>query len=423
MENQQNGSQTLSWQSDGMGFVRPPNNNRQVENEKRRVLLLSPTLGFGGAEMYMATVAREVESAGWRSAISFSPCVGTEKFHELCSVNQLQYLPARIADGGWHTKECRLPRSWLRQRRVKELVRSFEPSLLFITLPSPNHGLPILRCAYSLRLPTIVVFQLVPDKLVIGPALRGEYAEMAGRMQWIAISRNTRTILAREFGVSESSINVIYNGSLIMRQDISETPRNICRQELLRSLGLSDGARLILTAARFDYQKGHDLIAPAVCPIVREMTDVHFVWAGSGPAEKQLRRSVRQFDLGSNIHFLGWREDIRKLMKACDLFLIPTRFEGGCPIVLMEAMENRIPVVTSDASGITEIVQDGMHGRVFRKNDVQDLRTKLQWVLTHREEMANMADSAFSHVQGFSTARMIEETVALMNRAVASSGR
>jgi glycosyltransferase involved in cell wall biosynthesis len=69
-----------------------------------------------------------------------------------------------------------------------------------------------------------------------------------------------------------------------------------------------------------------------------------------------------------NIIFLGWREDIPKLMRMADIFVLPSLSEG-VPNVVMEASASGLPVIASDVGGVSQLITDRETGILIRPRD------------------------------------------------------
>jgi len=103
------------------------------------------------------------------------------------------------------------------------------------------------------------------------------------------------------------------------------------------------------------------------------------------------------------------------LLQASDLFVFPTYFEGQ-PFALLEAMAYGLPIVTSKASGIPEVIAHGIHGLLFRTGDRCELLETLRWSLRHPEEMRVMAENAQLRSQDFSEEKMLKETLEVLQQ-------
>jgi glycosyltransferase involved in cell wall biosynthesis len=149
--------------------------------------------------------------------------------------------------------------------------------------------------------------------------------------------------------------------------------------------------------------------------LIKEFPDVKFVWVGDGELREDLINKVREYGIEDKVLFLGYRSDVPRLLKSADLFVFPTHYEGQ-PFALLEAMGHGLPIVTSDASGIPELIENRVHGLLFRTGDSCDLSEALRWALMHSDSMKEMARNAQQRVQEFSEERMVKETLGVLKK-------
>jgi glycosyltransferase involved in cell wall biosynthesis len=145
------------------------------------------------------------------------------------------------------------------------------------------------------------------------------------------------------------------------------------RQEVRAELDIPFDARMLLTTARLEEQKGHIDLLQIVPRIIDEFPSTIFVWAGDGDERHVLQKEVQKQSLQRHVRLLGYRADVSRLLRASDLFIFPSRFEGGCSAAIREAMVHALPIVCSDAGGITEIVNNGTHALVFPVRDIEGM--------------------------------------------------
>ena len=148
--------------------------------------------------------------------------------------------------------------------------------------------------------------------------------------------------------------------------------------------------------------------------VVDEFPDVIFVWAGDGDERQALETQVQQQNLQRYVRFLGYRADISRLLRASDVFVFPSHLEGGCSASIREAMAHRLPIVCSDAGGITEIVNNGTHALVFRVGDIDSMLLQLRTALSSPAKMLSLADQARERILEFSSDRMIDKYFAVL---------
>ena len=134
------------------------------------------------------------------------------------------------------------------------------------------------------------------------------------------------------------------------------------------------GIRL-LTVGRICHQKGYDMAIPAIARLVSGKNDIKWYIIGDGEAidKENLHERIRKYGLQDRVSFLGIRQNPYPYMKACDIYLQPSRHEGK-PIAVEEAKILQKPIVVTDYSSakeqmagypiyeIAEISEDGIYG-------------------------------------------------------------
>jgi glycosyltransferase involved in cell wall biosynthesis len=114
---------------------------------------------------------------------------------------------------------------------------------------------------------------------------------------------------------------------------------------------------IVLTIARLEEQKGIRYLLEAAARVPEAL----FVLAGEGSERGRLEAQARKSGLEDRIIFLGYREDIADLLASCDLFVLPSLFEGF-PLAILEAMAAGKPVITTAIDGNDEAIVEGETG-------------------------------------------------------------
>ncbi len=157
----------------------------------------------------------------------------------------------------------------------------------------------------------------------------------------------------------------------------STEPAPQLREKLACELAIEPDQMLVLCVARLIPEKGVvELIETArrICPTRK---DVVFLLAGTGPLMEQLRSMVRTYGLERQFKVLGWRNDVRDLMKCADVVLLPSYYMEGLPVSILEAMACGKPVVTTKHKGCEDAVVDGQTGYLVPVKAVGPLVEKL----------------------------------------------
>lgn len=121
---------------------------------------------------------------------------------------------------------------------------------------------------------------------------------------------------------------------------------------------------------------------------VREERDVRLVVLGEGLMRPEVERAIVQLGLADHVRLLGHRTDVRRYLAHADLLLHTARWEGF-GLVLVEALAEGIPVVSTDcASGPSEILDGGRYGRLASIGDVESLARAVLSTLDERPDHA-----------------------------------
>ncbi len=103
----------------------------------------------------------------------------------------------------------------------------------------------------------------------------------------------------------------------------------------------------IVTVGRLIPQKNSLFIAETISKLCQLRDDCDFVWVGIGPLEDECRRIIKENGVEKRVHFLGSRNDVNEILQCCDLFYMPSSFEG-LGIVLIEAQASGLKCLVSD---------------------------------------------------------------------------
>lgn len=162
---------------------------------------------------------------------------------------------------------------------------------------------------------------------------------------------------------------------------------------------LTDVARFVCVG-RLCEQKGQLLLIDAVASIVRRGISVELVLAGDGEMRDAVESLVREHGLASQVRITGWisSDRVRDEILSARALILPS-FAEGLPVVLMEAMALRRPVISTYVAGIPELVENGVSGWLVPAGDADSLAEAMQACLaTPLQRLAQMGDAAHARV-------------------------
>jgi hypothetical protein len=156
----------------------------------------------------------------------------------------------------------------------------------------------------------------------------------------------------------------------------------------------------IVCVGRLCAAKGQRLLLEVVGRLVASGIPVQLVLAGDGPMRLELEQRIAQLRLGSQVRITGWisGEQVRKEILAARALVLPS-FAEGLPVVIMEAMALRRPVLTTYIAGIPELVRSGENGWLFPAGSVEAMEQALRECLSMPiEALQKMGDAGFERV-------------------------
>ena len=322
---------------------------------RKRVALMNPHLGPGGAESVLYDIASTLCS---------------NRFETLL-------LATQSRDDRWLAK-------WREQvSHVYDLARAVTPERMTAALCSVISN---WRCDCIVVQNSLYGYAALPHIKKLAPAIQiidvihsvdeawdqiGAVAQVASYIDArVAMSEAVRDRLLA-LGTPESKILLVANGVDLDR--FWPAPLN------------SDSTKTILFAARLDPVKQPLLVADIAqaLSILRPQRDFRFIIAGDGPQREAFERRVHKLGLDSLFDFRGQVDDLAPLYAACDVLLLTSRSEG-VPLVVLEALASARPVVASKVGGIPEVL-DPSCGILIEKPDPGEFARAIHSLLGQRD--------------------------------------
>lgn len=226
--------------------------------------------------------------------------------------------------------------------------------------------------------------------------LNKHYARFAARhaVAIRVVNRVEMPTLLRSFGVPDAKIRVI--PSLYLDVDVfTPTPRR-------------DEDCDVLLVGRLVKNKRFDLVLDAVGRLRQAGRVVRVKIVGEGPLKAELFAQAERLGIREQVHhvaFLPTANDLADAYRAARMLVCSSTSEGG-PRVTCEAMACEIPVISTPVGIMTELVHDGVEGRLFSW-DVDELAAQIAWVLDHEAEATAMARRGRAAVLPFERRAMI----------------
>jgi len=347
----------------------------------RSVFFYTDSRVLGGAENAMFMLLESLDRGEWRPTLLLEDAPGTEPLAERAAALEVPLL--RVAP---------MPLGLAGARRVPALARLLRrerPDLFHAHMSSPVACKWGLAAAVAARVPAVL------GTVQVGgyePPDRSAYWQLRamarGVDRYLAVSRDIARELVERLGWPEAKVEVSYNAVDLRRVEATAPPG------LREKLGADENRPLVLTPARLDAQKGHRTLFEAIA----EVPEAVFVLAGEGPEREPLEALAAQLGIAERARFLGRRDDVPQLLAACDVFALPSLYEGSS-LAVLEAMAAGATVVSSAIGGTDELIEDGSSGLLVPPGDAEALAAALRRVLDDPELRTSLAARARERVE------------------------
>jgi glycosyltransferase involved in cell wall biosynthesis len=174
-------------------------------------------------------------------------------------------------------------------------------------------------------------------------------------------------------------------------------------------LGIDKNSRVVVTISPFKPQKNlKDFIKTAFL-LRSRFKDVIFLMVGDGEQRKELEDLIESLNLKNKVFMLGWRADIAEILKASDIFVLTSLWEG-LPCSIVEAMCCSKPVVANAVDGVKEIIVNGETGFLIEPNNYAKTAEKIMYLLNDETALKNMSAKACNSIgQEYNISRNLKQ--------------
>ncbi len=158
----------------------------------------------------------------------------------------------------------------------------------------------------------------------------------------------------------------------------------------------------LLYFGRIEHEKGIDILLKSFANVRLKFPGLKLRLIGEGNYLDHSKKLSKELNVNSCTIFYGWKEkdEIQKIMSGCDLCVLPSRIESF-GLTIAEAMAAGIPVISTKAGAIPEILKDGETGILVPSEDIEALRKAIIYALKNRDKMQNRAKAAQEKVKKF----------------------
>ncbi|MEM7214376.1 MAG: glycosyltransferase family 4 protein [Pseudomonadota bacterium] len=219
----------------------------------------------------------------------------------------------------------------------------------------------------------------------------------------------------------DGRVNLVYHGL-----DLSRFPPPPERDDQRDGSSEQHPIRL-MTVGRAVAKKGIDTLLHALAALPENL---HWRWThiGGGPLKQELQNLADELDIAQRCEFRGAlpQKEVLETYRKTDIFILPSRIDetgdrDGLPNVIVEAQSQRLPVLSTNISGIPELIKSGENGVLIEPDDVKALTSAIEQLSTEPRKRVQMGEAGEKRVRGaFSHKQTIGELIGLLERSMGS---
>lgn len=366
---------------------------------QKKVLLAITKSGWGGAQLYVNTLAHALKKTG----VSVTVLTGEASTQATNSDSLLQSLATddiQVIQLPSLTRDISLLTEFKTFCTLIRVFREERPEVVHLN-SSKIGGMGALAARVA-GVQTIIF-------TAHGWAHREPRPLLVRTVIWL-LSFCTIALCSKVIVVSERDLKDA--PALFMRSKLVCIPNGIqpfellSRSEARTNLHISEDAFVLLLIGELHKNKGQDVALAALSELTVKNPSVLLVCIGGG----EERDALKYASEGLPVHFTGFLENARSYLAAADVFLMPSRKEG-LPFALLEAGIARLAVVASRTGGIPELIKDGVTGILVPPENPQALADALDTLIQETALRTRFGDALHAHVTDkYSESSMIRET-------------
>lgn len=228
----------------------------------------------------------------------------------------------------------------------------------------------------------------------------------------IAVSDAVKREIVRTQWARPGRVVVVHNGLEALAADADAVAAR-------RSLGLDPSRPVVGMVSSFRPVKGQEYFVRAAADVLRRRPDAQFIIVGDTASDyyDEVRRLMLDLGVDHEIRCVGARDDVPRVLKAFDLFVLPSRQEGFSN-ALIEAMAAGVPPIAAAVGGNPEAVDHGVNGLLFDAGDSGHLARHILTLLDNPDTRRRYSEAARAKVaEAFSYRGMLDRLLNVFQEA------
>jgi glycosyltransferase involved in cell wall biosynthesis len=195
---------------------------------------------------------------------------------------------------------------------------------------------------------------------------------------------------------------------------------NLSRESSRSGLQIKKGEKVILFVGKLHAVKGVNYLIQAMNVIRQKEPKTRLILVGDGEERRDLEKLTSSLNLADSVTFVGKvpNEKVPQYMAAADIFVLPSLSEGF-PMVIVEAMASGLPIVTTNVTGLPEIVHNGENGLLVEPKNSVELAEKILLLLQDDELRGDIAQNNRQRAKDYTWEKVVDNLEEVYQKVVA----
>jgi len=353
--------------------------------KKLNILQVNTGRVWGGAEVHMRDLSKELQKRGHRIIIA-------------CKKNRI--VEEKLANEGLLVEHISSGIAGLIS--LLKIIRKEKIDVVHAH-SGKDFGLAIMAAKLSRKVKVVLTRHMaIPMKNNLFKSFLNKKVD-----KFIAVSQATLESLINYNKIEKEKIILIHNG-IDLNKYSSTYKQNILKEEYK----ISAEIKLIGCVGRLDKAKGQQELIKAIPMIIKKLPYVRFILIGDDCADGEKARLedlIKKLELEPFVIFAGFRNDIAQVMHDLDIFILPSQQEAF-PLVILEAMAQKKPVIATQVGGVGEIIKNKENGMLIEAKNTIAISKAIIYLLENKDEAQRMGQDGYQLVsKNFNLEQMVKK--------------
>jgi glycosyltransferase involved in cell wall biosynthesis len=353
---------------------------------KKRIFFVIPSLVGGGAERVTLTVAHEIDRE------KFSPSIvvmnGKKNDYQHLISDEMPLIDLGTSGRARYTIFA-----------LAKCLRRERPDVVVGSLPQVVILLILIKKIFRQRFQMVswIHNNVAEECKRLSPILAKLVRSGIRHSEaLITVSSDLAEAMIEQEGVKRERVTSIYNPvDIDFVREQADKPLDEDHSRMFQN------HPIILGVGRLVEQKGYAYLIGAMPLVLEQIPNAQLVILGSGEKEAELKEQASRLGIDAQVHFLGFQKNPFSYIKAADLFVLPSLFEGFA-LVLVEAMACETPVIATDCPfGPREVLDDGAAGLLVSVKDSAAISNAIVKMLADSQLGSQFVENGRNRIEAF----------------------